>query len=145
MGSTLPIPSGPAYKVQFRGVAQRRHYPPHFLQPTSRSRTIFFKTYVLRDRLDDPPARLDNFSADSRQLRLFTWNVETFIGVEKYSRESTASKKPNLHTQMFLNCHTCIYISPEPLMILMLEWVSLSPPLPSAIEDDLLPSTNCLL
>ena len=44
------------------------------------------KTYIPRDRLDDPPARLDNFATDSRQLRLFTWNVETFIGVGKYAQ-----------------------------------------------------------
>ena len=36
--------------------------------------------------MGDPPARLDNFSTDSRSLRLFTWNVDTFIGVGKYSR-----------------------------------------------------------
>ena len=70
MGSTLPIPIGSAYKVQVSSEAQRRHYPPHFLQPTSRSRTNCFKTYILRDRPDDPPARLDNFATDSRQLRL---------------------------------------------------------------------------
>ena len=67
MGSTLPIPSGSAYKVQVSSEA-------------------FFKTHILRDGLDDPPARLDNFATDSRQLRLFTWNVETFIGVGKYAQ-----------------------------------------------------------
>ena len=64
----------------------RRHCPPHFLQPTSRSRPIFFETYVPRERLDDSPARLDNFPTDSRQLRLFTWNVESFIDVGEYSQ-----------------------------------------------------------
>ena len=83
-----------------------------------------------------PPARLDNFSTDSRQLRLYTWNVEIFSGVGKYSqfqdicspcpKESTASRKPKLLTQMFLNGHMSIYIFPELLMIPMLEWVLLS-------------------
>ena len=85
MGPTLPISSGSAYKVQV-SVAQRRHSPPHFLQPMSRSRTNFFKTYILRDRPDNPPARLDNFSTDSRQLGLFIWNVETCIGVGNYTQ-----------------------------------------------------------
>ena len=33
-----------------------------------------------------PQPDWDNFATDSRQLRLFTWNVETFIGVGKYAQ-----------------------------------------------------------
>ena len=53
MGPTLPIPSGSAYKVQVRSASQKRHYPPHFLTHTSRSRANFFRTYIFRDRLDE--------------------------------------------------------------------------------------------
>ena len=46
-------------------VSQKSHYPPHFLTHSSRSRANFFRTYILWDRLDDPPARLDNFATPS--------------------------------------------------------------------------------
>ena len=122
MGSTLPIPSGSACKVQVSSVAQRRHYPPHFLQPTSRSCTNFFKTYILRDRLDDPPARLDNFATDSRQLRLFTWNVETFISVGKYAKFQEIlltlphgtyclQETKSTHSDVLKLLRVCIYLS----------------------------------
>ena len=85
-GSTLPLHHSPVLKVQVSSNSQRRHYPPHTLKPTSYSRTNFFKTYVTRDRLDDPPSRLDNFATPSRKLQLYSWNIETLIGVGKYEQ-----------------------------------------------------------
>ena len=66
--------------------SQRRNYLQHFLSHTSSSRANFFLTYDDRDRLDDPPARLDNFATPSRILQLYSWNIETFIGVEFFSQ-----------------------------------------------------------
>jgi hypothetical protein len=121
MGSTLPIPLGPAYKVQVSSISQKRSYPPHFLSHTTSSRSNFFKTYITRDQLDEPPARLDNFSTPNRKLQLYSWNIATFIGTGKYSRFQEVILKLSqgffclqeakaTHTDIIKLSHTHIYL-----------------------------------
>jgi hypothetical protein len=115
----LPIPPSPAYKVLASSKSQRRNYLQPFLSHTSSSRANFFLTYDDRDRLDDPPARLDNFATPSRILQLYSWNIETFIGVEFflnfkrnfivgiYCLQETKSQ----HTGIVKLSHTHFYLS----------------------------------
>lgn len=137
MGSTLPTPSGSAYKVQVSSVANRRHYPPHSVHPTSRSRTIFSRPMSLETDWTIPqpdwiafPHVIDSFGfllGTSKPL-LASEKIPTSRKFDlPYHKESTVFRKPNLHTQLYLNCHMSTYISPEPQMILMLELVLLSP------------------
>lgn len=84
--------------------------------------TFFAHTFSVTN-LDGPPARLDNFATPSSQLQLYTWNVETFIGIGKYisdfKKSSSAShrgfiayKKANLPTRIFWSfpTHILIYV-----------------------------------
>ena len=76
----------PPKKVQVSKHSQQRSYPQHVLTGTSHTRARFFKNYFLRDRLDEPKARMDKFATPHRQLHLYTWNVETLLGVGKYEQ-----------------------------------------------------------
>ena len=77
-GSTLPIHRSPVLKVQVSSNSQRRHYLS-LIKKRTHSRANFFHTCVTCDRLDDPPARLDNFSTPHRKITIYSWNIETFI------------------------------------------------------------------
>ena len=83
---TFPRPVGPLFKVQDSQRTQKRHYPSHTLKPTRRSRASFYKNYVACDHLDEPTAALDSFSLPKKKLLLYSWNIETFIGVGKYEQ-----------------------------------------------------------
>ena len=81
--STLvPIPVPPK-KVHVSNYAQRRNYPRRIMTSISFTRTSLFKTYVKRDRLDEPQARLDNFAPPNRRMTLYSWNLESLLGVGK--------------------------------------------------------------
>ena len=93
--NTLASIPCPPKKVQVSKHESNRSYPQHVLTGTFRSRATFFKNYFLRDRLDEPRARMDKFATPHRQMNLYTWNVETLIGVGKYEQlQSTMSTLP---------------------------------------------------
>ena len=104
----------PAHSICSRVKGASKQYFPkaqlsstHCLTHTSSSRTNFFKTCVMRDRLDDPPARLDAFSR----------NVETFIGVGKYARGIYCLQETkSTHTDILKlsHAHTHLYHSGTP-------------------------------
>ena len=117
---TFPRPVGPLFKVQDSQRTQKRHYPAHTLKPTLRSRAAFYKNYVSRDHLDEPTATLDSFSLPKKKLLLYTWNIETFIGVGKYEQfqsivkslplgiyclQETKSKSSDILRYPFLHCY----------------------------------------
>ena len=81
--STLvPIPVPPK-KVHVSNYAQRRNYPRRIMTSISFTRASLFKTYVKRDRLYEPQARLDNFAPPNRRMTLYSWNLESLLGVGK--------------------------------------------------------------
>ena len=73
----------PPKRVQV-SVHQRNRFAGPRDTPTCTSRAFFFKKYVHRDRLSLPPIRFRPMAPPGRQLLLYSWNVETLLGVGKY-------------------------------------------------------------
>ena len=94
-------------------VSQKSHYPPHFLTHSSRSRANFFRTYILWDRLDDPPARLDNFATPS-----VCYSIKTIVTLHLeccffLALESVPNAK-STHTDILKLSVSHIYLSGSP-------------------------------
>ena len=100
-----------------------------FLQPTSRSRSNFLRPmYSETDSMIPQPDWItfpqtpDSFGFSLGTLNLFLVSANIPDSKKSYSlyqKESTASRKPKLLTQMCLNSPMPIYIFPVPLMIHM--------------------------
>ena len=139
MGSTLPIPSSSACKVQVSSVAQRQHYPPHFLPPTSQSCTDFFKTYILRawetdSVIPQPDWTILLLILDSFGYSAGMWKPSSVLAdmpnskkfFSHYLKVSTVFRRLNRPTLTFSNYLMYTYICQELMMIPMQVWDSQS-------------------